>query len=674
MRKSLPAALLGLLVAFLAVGLWKSCLRNDIGTAGRLAPAPRSAEPGEFWSAFRRATELRSEEKFLAAAEWYQKALQLRPDHEESLYYYGNCLLEIGDALQARTVFERILERNPRSLRGLSQLGVTLSTLQPGAPIDVEGARLAFQKTMELAPDESGPFVRLGLLALQHNRLQEAILPLDTAARFQTPEAIFWRGYLHFQQEEFEEAARRFHQVLEMAAAETRLAKKGAVSEGVTSTAGKEELSTLQSARIQARLYLFWTARQLEGYPLSIPAQFRIEKDLKGFASRPAIARAGTTISPTDEQRGRPRWIDYDTDGDADLVVSLADGIELFQNRRGSLKNRSLDVGLGDIAGAWDSCWGDVDGDGRPDLYLVRSGWIGSAQNTLLLNRPPTGPGGALFVDATEKSGLSGVRSTSVAGFFDLDGDGDMDLVEGGNAGGPPSLRVFRNQGSGHFAADTDGVPEFEGHVVDIQVADIDQDDDLDLVVLRWGRPALLLENDGNAGFVDATAGSGLESAGGSGYSALLLDIDRDELPDLLVSRRSSYPQALRSLLETPSPQAARGLQLFWNVGGGKFADGTPQAGLSGALGVMQLAAGDFNGDGWLDVVAAAGGLESTWIEPARIYWNQEGQAFVPGPFVPGLAEPVNSLGVAAADTDGDGRAEGYLSPGGLFAWRGAQR
>ena len=64
---------------------------------------------------------------------------------------------------------------------------------------------------------------------------------------------------------------------------------------------------------------------------------------------------------------------------------------------------------------------GDVDGDGRPDVYLTSS--LGS--NVLYKNL-----GGWRFADITAQAGvaLAGRHSTGAV-FADVDGDGDLDLL-----------------------------------------------------------------------------------------------------------------------------------------------------------------------------------------------------------------------------------------------------
>ncbi|MCB9914914.1 MAG: VCBS repeat-containing protein [Planctomycetes bacterium] len=83
--------------------------------------------------------------------------------------------------------------------------------------------------------------------------------------------------------------------------------------------------------------------------------------------------------------------------------------------------------------------WGDVDRDGRLDVFVARPG----AADLLLRNE-----GDGVFVDVTERSGLGTSRGSAAGLWLDYDGDGDSDLIT--SSPGAPS-RLWANDGKGVF-------------------------------------------------------------------------------------------------------------------------------------------------------------------------------------------------------------------------------
>src|SRR5205823_4715960 len=91
---------------------------------------------------------------------------------------------------------------------------------------------------------------------------------------------------------------------------------------------------------------------------------------------------------------------------------------------------------------------GDVDGDGRVDLYFCRL----DGPNVLYRNQ-----GDWKFEDITEKAGVAcpSLDATGAA-FADLDGDGSLDLIVNSVGGG---THIFLNDGKGRFTAINTGSP-----------------------------------------------------------------------------------------------------------------------------------------------------------------------------------------------------------------------
>jgi hypothetical protein len=256
---------------------------------------------------------------------------------------------------------------------------------------------------------------------------------------------------------------------------------------------------------------------------------------------------------------------------------------------------------------------GDVDGDGREDLYAGGAKW-----------QP-----GALFVQ--DQSGTLRVapqpafRADSLnedvdAALFDADGDSDLDLyvVSGGNEfweGEPLRDRLYVNDGRGNFRRASDALPVFEHNGSCVVPGDFDGDGDIDLfvgsrvVARQYGITprSYLLENDGHGHFRDVTAARapGLADIGMVSH-ATWVDYDGDGKLDLIVVGEW-MPVTI------------------FHQENGKLVDRTDRAGLSGTNGWWtSIQATDLNGDGRPDLVLGNLGLNSmlraTPAEPARLY------------------------------------------------------
>ncbi|MEZ6019782.1 MAG: CRTAC1 family protein [Planctomycetota bacterium] len=268
------------------------------------------------------------------------------------------------------------------------------------------------------------------------------------------------------------------------------------------------------------------------------------------------------------------------------------------------------------------AAWGDVDGDGWLDLYLVqgggREGWpkIGGH---LLHNR-----GDGTFEDRTEAAGVGDTGAGMGALFFDADGDGHLDLYVA-NYGRD---RLFRGKGDGTFeAADAALVDAPELWSAAVSAADYDGDGDLDLYVTAYldydpskmppadalerfqredpiemlpfafpGQRNTLWRNDSETGklrFTDVTAELGVGNETGLSMQALWWDFDVDGDPDLYIAN-------------DVSPNV-----MFLNRGDGTFEDISFAAGLDDPRGGMGLDTGDVDGDGDEDLFLSNWELES---------------------------------------------------------------
>lgn len=213
----------------------------------------------------------------------------------------------------------------------------------------------------------------------------------------------------------------------------------------------------------------------------------------RGSRTAPSFHAAGR-LPVTGHYHMVPALGDLDGDGDTDLIVGTWRDALLYYRNDGGAKAPSFVLADSAIAkltrGSYATpALADVDGDGDLDLFAGESSGALNFWRNVGTRQAPR-----FELVSDEYGGLSVQRRSSPAA-GDIDGDGDVDLVLGGESGAV----VFRNEGSRsepRFAATPAATLEL-APLLAPALGDVDGDGDVDLFVGTSSGGVAYLENGG---------------------------------------------------------------------------------------------------------------------------------------------------------------------------------
>jgi hypothetical protein len=267
-----------------------------------------------------------------------------------------------------------------------------------------------------------------------------------------------------------------------------------------------------------------------------------------------------------------PLAFDYDNDGDSDVFISTVGKQILLestlkQNGKLEFNDVSLEAGVAKDAIGFSAVAGDVNADGRLDIYVTSynrygqitpDSWFKATNGTpnLLFVSQPDGT----FREEAAKWGLDDKRWSYAAEFADINGDGRIDLYVANDFG---EKAMYINYGDKFVdEAATRGVLD-PGNGMGVSFGDYNNDGRLDI----------------HASNMSSTAGNRILSR--------------------LFPNSSAQDNVLKKL--------AAGNNLFENTGDGKYKDVTAEVG--GFSGGWAWGGGfiDFDNDGWEDIYTPNG-------------------------------------------------------------------
>ncbi len=404
---------------------------------------------------------------------------------------------------------------------------------------------------------------------------------------------------------------------------------------------------------------------------------------------------------------GGVAFLDYDEDGDADLLLinsthwphsrdkSTSPHMALYRNDgTGRFEDVTAGSGLDVSFYGMGVAAADYDGDGRVDVFVTAVG-----PNRLFRNL-----GGGRFQDVTARAGVAGSAEdwSSSAGFFDYDNDGDLDLfvcnyvrwsrqidldlnftLNGRDrAYGPPTnftgsySRLYRNRGDGSFEdvsraagveIDNPVTGKPMGKALALAPIDLDRDGFLDILVANDTVQNFLFHNRGDGTFEELGAFSGVGfDNNGQATGAMGIDAGYYRNDQSLAVAIGNFANEMTSLFVSQDDP-----MLFSDEAAGEGVGSPSRLRLS--FGLLFF---DYDLDGRLDLLQANGHLEEhisqvqasqTYRQPAQLFWNAgvEGPSCfleVPAETLGDLSQPIVGRGAAYADIDGDGDLDVILT------------
>jgi len=645
-----------------------------------------------------------------------QQPSQQRSPQQE-LLYHNNIAIALMEQFNFRDALGELgqcSKIDPKFVPALVNSGLAHFYLQ-----EFPQAEAFFKKAVALKPSQPNALFALGMIYRNQNQMDAALESFSKilAADAQDSPTLYQAGQIYLKQQKYQQAVDTLKKVVELSPYDiaahynlaTALIRKGDQADG------QKMMETFSRLREKGGISNTGTQYGEQGKYMLAIGEYSDIKDLAAVGQSKAVS-AVKFVDATDAarigfqhaapQRPQPRefpaaeftqqvvstfgsgaaFCDYDGDGNLDVYLansapdkSAKAGTLYRNNGKGRFEDVTEKAGIRFAGLGMGAYWGDLNNDGRPDLFLTAYG-----DNALYENL-----GNGTFADITAKAGVGGGRHWHLAGALaDYDHDGDLDIYVAnfvdlaavptqGMVRFPADFKgagchLFRNNGNGTF---TDVANEAKVNVpgemiTSVVFTDFDNRRDVDFLTVNYMQHQVRLFSNQRVGTFQDLSGA---LSGVQGGSIVTGDYNKDTwmdlglvsfppgIPTLLANRQGKFERDAPLGETSPRPytvgwtsqfidfdndgdldlfhlrgQANDGARAFqdagpelWeNQGNGKFVNVTAKAGLDQFAGKPYRSAtfGDYDNDGDTDILMTVnggkpvllrndGGNQNNWIK-----------------------------------------------------------
>ena len=436
----------------------------------------------------------------------------------------------------------------------------------------------------------------------------------------------------------------------------------------------------------QSRWLLNIAFMTLGGYPAQVPTEYLIPNlnaDDGPHKVKPFTDIATNVGINLNSRAGGSIVDDFDGDGYLDLITSgmdLQDHMHYFHNNQdGTFSDRTAQSGLQDVVGGLNIQQNDYNNDGRPDIFIMRGGWLrdgfGDQPSSLLKNN-----GNGTFTDVTLAAGLKFMDPTQTAVWADFNNDGWLDVFIGKESHGSKDPKnnhpsaLYLNNHDGTFTEVTQKAHcQINDFIKGVTSADYNNDGWPDIFLSTMSGKKYLLKNKCKGGknvdFEDVTEKAGINIKQNT-FTTWFFDYDNDGWPDILMgsynfSTTLGYYAALEAL-GTPVPDNGN-IFLFKNNHDGTFTNVTHSTGLDKVVFAMGGNFGDIDNDGYPDLYFGTGNPDFGSLIPNKFFRNVGGKQFADVTRSSRTGNLQKGHGVSFADFRNNGLQDIFIEMGGAY-------